>query len=104
MTVQRPGGRNRDGDRTPGESHTLHGVAIDPSGGVEQVDDRSGDHGRRITLYAAPDADIRDGDRVTLPGGVVYRVEGAPAAWRYVYTGRDVGVVVRCVEVTSSRV
>lgn len=67
--------------------------AFNPGGSAEVAAD-----GRQIvtttpTVYAPIDADVKAGDRL-VARGVVYDVDGNPAAWRNPFTGWEAGLAV----------
>lgn len=102
-TVIRSGKRNRDGDRQPESRHTLPSVAFSPATTVVGVDgvDQEGRQSSAARMYAPYGADIRAGDRVII-NSVEYRVVGAPASRRFVFSGRGAGVTVQLEEVAAS--
>ena len=72
----------------------------DVKGCIEWPDSTSSAPGPAITttttrtLLAPFGADILDGDLVTLPGGLRWRVVGDPFSWANPLTGRRLGVQV----------
>lgn len=106
ITVSRRGKRNRDGDRTPGTSHTVSNVLVDWSPPDASAVDGVGQSAERrdiVVLHCPTGSDIRRGDQVSL-NGVAFRVDGSPAPWRFAFSSMDAGLSVRCVEVTASDV
>lgn len=80
VTIERPGGLTRFGDRLPSAAHTVSGCALYPSASSE-------DTTQRDTVIAdwyllAPyGSDIKASDIVVLPGGARYEVDGSPGSY-----------------------
>lgn len=101
VTVLRRQARNKVGDATFDEHHTITGVGIDwaatdepNSGNVAQDNNRelvTAD----VVLYCPWGVDVLSSDRIELPDGDVYSVIGKPARWRNPFTGSTPGVVVK---------
>lgn len=95
VTVIRPAVRDFTGDRIgPDSTHTIAGCGIN-----YQSTTTSNDHRETvlswIELICPPGADIRSTDKVILPNGEKYLVDGDPAPWRNPFTAWEPGVVVR---------
>lgn len=100
VTVIRPGGRDRVGDRVEDTRFQVHGCAINQQS-------TSDNHGTRDTavdnrqtavtiveLFCPTGADIRRGDKVQI-GDVTYLVDGQPWRPHSPFTGWEPGLNVR---------
>jgi hypothetical protein len=95
VTVIRPATRDRTGDRTGADStFTIDGCAINYQSTTEN-NDRRETVLSWIELFCPPGADVRPSDKVTLPNGRTYLVDGDPAPWKSPFTSWEPGVVVR---------
>lgn len=95
VTVVRPPERDRNGDPIGADStFTIDGCGIN-----WQSTDENNDHRETaltwIELLCPPGTDIRSTDKVQLPNGREYLVDGDPAPWRNPFTGWEPGVVAR---------
>ncbi|MEV6432575.1 hypothetical protein [Nocardia sp. NPDC051463] len=92
VTVIRPAVRDRLGD-TDGSSseHSIDGCAINQTGSAAE-NDRRNTILTRIELMCPTGADLRAGDKVRLPNGAVYDVEGIPWRSRSPFTGWGPGM------------
>lgn len=101
--VRRPGGVDRFGDPDPGSPatmHTLSGCSVSPRTSSE--DNNRGDTVIiGLTLMAAYDADLGAADRIELPDGSTYEVEGEPGRWQNPLTGRKFGLSAALKRVTG---
>jgi hypothetical protein len=96
VTVRRPGGRDREGDPLPGTEHSIGGCAVYPRTSSEtEATGTTVITGR--TLLAPYGADIAPEDRVVLPDGTVWAVEGQPGPWESPLTGWRPGTEVALV-------
>jgi len=95
VTVIRPAARNRVGDRT-GEpvEHTIDNCGINQSS-TSEVTDRRETTVTGVELMCPPRADIRAGDKVRLPSGSVYEVDGEPWTPHNPFTAWEPGCIVR---------
>ena len=98
VTVERPGGLTRHGDRLPSTSHKVSGCAVYPNSTAEELSQRD-TVVDNWTLLAPFDADITATDIVILPNGNRYEVDGAPGGFSSPYTGWRPGqrIVLRAV-------
>lgn len=102
VTVIRPGTRNRVGDQIDSSSeHTIDGCGINQSS-TSEVTDRRESTVTSVELMCPPRADIRAGDKVRLPDGVVYEVDGQPWTPHNPYTAWEPGCIVRLRGVTDA--
>lgn len=81
LTIERPAGTNRYGDPLPATEHTIDDCVLAPAGSSETTD-RQNQVTARTTAYAPPGADVRATDRVRLPDGTRWQVDGEPQRYR----------------------
>lgn len=86
ITVERPGGQTRHGDRLPATSHTISGCATYPTGSTEDYSTRDTVIDT-VTLLTPYGADIMATDVVVLPDGGRYEVDGTPGGFSSPFTG-----------------
>lgn len=95
VTVIRPARRDRVGDAPAAPSpHTIDGCGINWQSTTEN-NDRRETVLSTVEVFCPVGADIKAGDRVRLPNGGTYIVDGLPAPWQNPFTGWQPGVVVR---------
>lgn len=95
VTVLRPAKVDNVGDPTGAPAdHDIAGCAINWLSSSENTDRRETTTAL-VEVYCPAGADILATDRVRLPDGRVFRVDGAPASWHNPFTGWDAGIVVR---------
>ena len=78
---QRTVGARTERDWTNAQSHVLRGCSVQPSGTSSAFGTVDAVSTADATLYAPPNADIAEGDRVQFDGAT-YVVDGIPYAWR----------------------
>ncbi|MEU5853944.1 hypothetical protein ABZ799_01330 [Nocardiopsis dassonvillei] len=93
VTVKRAGGRDREGDPLPGTEHTIDGCAQYPQTSSEAATTGTTVITGRV-LLAPYGADIRSEDRVILPDGSEWAVDGDPGPWSSPLTGWQPGTQV----------
>lgn len=100
VTVERPGGLTRFGDRLPAVSHQVRDCAFYPSNSTEDVTQRDTvvADGYLLAPYGA---DIKSSDIVLLPGGNRYEVDGAPGSFASPYSSWTPGMRVNLRAVTG---
>lgn len=100
ITVVRPGKRDKYGDETPGTEHAIDGCAVYPRTSGESTDQRDtvviG-----LTLLAPYGVDLKATDKVRLPDGTTYQVDGEPGPWSSPLTGWQPGVQAALERVTG---
>ncbi|WP_305780011.1 hypothetical protein [Nocardia nova] len=95
VTVTRPAAKDRNGDPTgPDTTFTIDGCGINYQSTSDNTDHRETTLSW-IELLCPPGADIRSTDKVQLPNGRTYNVDGDPAPWKNPFTGWEPGVVAR---------
>jgi len=104
VTVIRPT-RDRHGDRTAVATHTVDWCAFAPTngtvGGSQELVDRRATVITDNQLYAPMGADIRAADKVRMPNGTTWNVDGDPGEWTNPWTGEQLGIVVPITRVTG---
>lgn len=80
VTVQR-GTTDRYGDMTWTDHHDVHPCAVAWRGTPTEETDRRDAATFSMTLLAPPGADVGYDDRIKLPDGEVWQVDGPPADW-----------------------
>ena len=95
VTVERPAGMDRFGNKLPPTTHTVSGCAPAPAGSTEtNVDAATVEWD--IDLIGPYDADLAAQDVVLLPDdGDRYQVYGRPQRWEHPVTGWKAGSVTR---------
>lgn len=98
ITVERPGGLTKHGDRLPSVSHVVSDCAVYPRSTGEDISQRDTVVDTWV-LLAPYGADITAMDIVILPGGKRYEVDGAPGGFASPFTGWQPGqqIVLRAV-------
>ncbi len=95
VTVTRPPDKDRTGDPVGTDTtFTVDGCGINYQATSEN-NDRRETVVSTIELLCPPGADIRSTDKVTLPNGRTFLVDGDPAPWHNPFTGWEPGVVIR---------
>jgi hypothetical protein len=93
VTIERPGGQTRHGDRLPPVTHEISGCAAYPRSTSE--DNAIRDQVEDVWVLLAPyGADITETDVVVLPGGFRYEVDGAPGGFSSPFTGWQPGTQI----------
>lgn len=95
VTVVRPAQVDRVGDVTgPETSHDIGGCAISWQASTEVTDHRD----TVVSLaevFCPTGSDITATDKVRLPDGREFLVDGTPVNWHNPFTGWDAGMIVR---------
>lgn len=95
VTVTRPAAKDRNGDPVGADTtFTIDGCAINYQSTSDDTERRETTLSW-IELFCPPGTDIKSTDKVQLPNGRTYDVDGAPAPWKNPFTGWEPGVVVR---------
>jgi hypothetical protein len=95
VTVYRPAKGDRTGDpATAPAPHDIQNCAIGWGNTTENHEQRETVLAW-VQMYCPPGSDIKNSDRVKLPNGRTYTVDGDPVTWRSPYTGKQPGMVVR---------
>lgn len=99
VTVQQRA-QDRYGNRTTTAETTVNGCGFAPGASSEQLDarDQVAEDGN---LYMPPGSTITPTDRVVLPDGTTWEVNGTPSDWASPWTGWNPGVVVPLKRVTG---
>lgn len=93
LTVSRPAGTNRYGDPLPPTGHEIPDCVLAPGGSTEDTD-RADQVTTRLTVYTGPEADVAATDRIVLPDGTRWAVNGEPQRYRSPYApGHGVCVI-----------
>lgn len=95
VTVSRDGGRDAYGDLLPGQSWTIPKVGVDWASPTDQTGEFREQSVTEIQVFIPRSSQpVRQGDKVTLPGGSRWVVVGSPL-WDQVHplTGTDFGLV-----------
>lgn len=92
LTVSRPAGTNRYGDPLPATEHTVPGCVLAPGGSTETTD-RADQITSHTTVYGEYDADVSATDRVVLPDGTRWQVNGDPQRYRSPFTDGGLCVI-----------
>ncbi|MFE0021910.1 hypothetical protein [Amycolatopsis sp. NPDC059021] len=92
LTVERPAGTNRFGDPLPATEHPIDGCVLAP-GGSSETTDRADQVTRHMTVYTELDADLLATDRLRLPDGSRWQVNGEPQRYRSPFLA-DAGLCV----------
>lgn len=102
VTVIRPATRDRVGDPGAATTYTIDGCGIAQTStiGVSNAQQSAvSDHRQSVVtaveLMCPPGADIRAGDKVRLPNGKTYLVDGQHWQPHNPFTGWEPGVVVK---------
>ncbi|MGV9540925.1 hypothetical protein ACWDSF_06330 [Nocardia beijingensis] len=104
VTVIRPPQRDRFGDRIGTDTeHTIDGCGINQEESSEagslrvsaKESDRRNTVLTRVELLCPPGADIRAGDKVRLPNGSVYEVDGNPWTPHNPFTAWEPGLIAK---------
>jgi hypothetical protein len=97
--------RDIHGDKTVVSTHAIEFCAFAPTngtvGGSQELTDRRATVITDNQIYAPPGADITPADKVRLPDGTTWQVDGAPAPWTNPWTGEPMGIVVPIKRVTG---
>lgn len=106
VTVHRPGGVDRWGQRLPGTRHTISGCGFGPSRGPgrassEEVTEQANRVVTGLIMYAAHGADVGALDVVERADGTRWHVLGDPDRWSSPLTGWAAGVEVALERVTG---
>lgn len=84
VTVHRSGGRNADGDPTPGSDHVIQDCLVGRRATEEPVD-HSDLTDTLAVMYGPVGADVTSTDQITVPSGHfmagTYSVAGDPGFW-----------------------
>lgn len=95
VTVLRPADLDENRDPTgPPTPRTVDGCGIAWQE-TSKDSDRRETVESRVQLFCPPNTDILATDRVVLPDGNQYDVDGQPASWHSPFTGWEPGIVVR---------
>ncbi|MGW2666222.1 hypothetical protein ACWCW7_35165 [Nocardia tengchongensis] len=95
VTVIRPAAKDAMGDPVGGPTeHDVDGCGFSWQSSTE-VTDRRDTVVSTAEMYCPTGADILATDKVRLPDGREFMVDGSPASWRNPFTGWDAGMVVR---------
>lgn len=109
VTVIRNGGRDRFGDHQPVREFTVDGCGVNWNTSTESIYankavTRSETTTSNIIVYMPDGTDIRSTDRVRLPDGSEWAVNGRPARWHHPMNDWSPGIAVRLMEVTTNEV
>lgn len=100
VTIERPGGQTRHGDRLPPVTHTVSPCTAYPRSTSE--DNAIRDQVEDVWVLLAPyGADITETDVIVLPDGRRYEVDGAPGGFASPYTGWQPGTQIVLRRVTG---
>ena len=101
--IRRTTSRDRTGDPTGVEvEHTIDNCGINQSSTTEVVDRRESTV-TTVELMCPPRADIRAGDKVRLPNGVTYQVDGEPWTPHNPFTSWEPRCTVKLRGVTDAK-
>lgn len=100
VTVHRPGGTDRFGDRLAGTTHTVSGCAVAPAGSSESYG-RGETVTTGVALYGPYGSDIKASDVIELADGSRFEVVGEPAHWKSPFTALEAGMQVFVERVTG---
>lgn len=85
ITRVRPGKKTERGSAVPdwdnADSLVIGGCTVQPASTALSQDGRVQGVSDGYTVYAPPSADIAEGDRIILPDGKSYTINGAPRSW-----------------------
>lgn len=107
VTIERPGGTDKWGQKLPSTEHTSEGWGFAPTtgtGGQRSSTEDNYQHNTVIrvsTGYGPPDADVADQDVIRRADGTRWQVEGDPGRWRNPLTGWPAGTEVSLRRVTG---
>lgn len=110
--IRRTSSRDRTGDPTGTTvTHAIDGCGINQSETTAAASSRAtaSDGERRssvitgVELMCPPRADIRAGDKVVLPNGVTYEVDGEPWTPHNPFTAWEPGCIVKLRGVTDAK-
>ena len=95
VTVIRPAEKDAMGDPVGGPTtHTVEGCGFNWQTSTE-VTDRRDTVVSTAEMYCPTGSDITSTDKVRIPGGREFMVDGTPVNWHNPLTGWDAGMVVR---------
>lgn len=100
VTVQRPGGRDRYGDVSPGTEFNVEGVGFAPRYSNETNSDNRNTVITGLQMYVPIGIELRPTD-VVVRNGVKWRVQGLPGEWVSPLTGWKAGIEVALERVTG---
>lgn len=86
-------GQDRYGNRTVATSATVPGCAFAPGPSTEQMDGRD-EVAEQGNLYAPAGTAFAPTDRIVLPDGTTWEVNGTPSAWASPWTGWNPGIAI----------